>query len=282
MGTRVATVIIEPRLLVREALELLMGNHSYHVVCGAGSLADAGGSPSVVEAPGLVILGAQSADSAVDGAARARKLWPDSKIILLFDSASLSDFDKIATSQIDGCVPLSASPGTLIGALDLIVVGHVRVMVLGATGQPPGFIAPREEAGRHGGTAASSSLGIDSEGRGPAAVAPEQPARGTNAATANGSGRADLETGLPRLPRLSERETQILDGLVKGHANKVIARMCDITEATVKVHMKSILRKIQVGNRTQAAIWAIEHGYPCNDFKGRAARSSAWPHNGAS
>ena len=47
-------------------------------------------------------------------------------------------------------------------------------------------------------------------------------------------------------PRLSEREAQILDGLVKGHANKVIARTCDITEATVKVHMKSILRKIRV------------------------------------
>jgi hypothetical protein len=53
------------------------------------------------------------------------------------------------------------------------------------------------------------------------------------------------------MPTLSERETQVLDGLVKGHANKVIARTCDITEATVKVHMKSILRKIRVGNRTR-------------------------------
>jgi two-component system nitrate/nitrite response regulator NarL len=46
---------------------------------------------------------------------------------------------------------------------------------------------------------------------------------------------------------------------VKGYANKVIARSCDISEATVKVHMKSILRKIQVANRTQAAVWALEH-----------------------
>ncbi len=60
---------------------------------------------------------------------------------------------------------------------------------------------------------------------------------------------------------LSEREVQILDGLVKGYANKVIARTCDISEATVKVHMKSILRKIRVANRTQAAVWALEHGY---------------------
>ena len=60
-------------------------------------------------------------------------------------------------------------------------------------------------------------------------------------------------------PRLSEREAQILDGLVRGHANKVIARSSDNTEATVKVHMKSILRKIQVANRTQAAVgrWSM-------------------------
>ena len=69
-------------------------------------------------------------------------------------------------------------------------------------------------------------------------------------------------------PRLSEREAHILDGLVQGHANKVIARSCDITEATVKVHMKSILRKIQVANRTQAAIWALEHGHSA-DIKSR-------------
>jgi two-component system nitrate/nitrite response regulator NarL len=39
----------------------------------------------------------------------------------------------------------------------------------------------------------------------------------------------------------------------------MIARKCGITEATVKVHMKSILRKIQVANRTQAAVWAMEN-----------------------
>jgi two-component system nitrate/nitrite response regulator NarL len=70
-------------------------------------------------------------------------------------------------------------------------------------------------------------------------------------------------------PGLSEREVQILDGLVKGHPNKVIARSCAITEATIKVHMKSILRKIRVDNRTQAAIWAIENGYAGDGFIGR-------------
>jgi two-component system, NarL family, nitrate/nitrite response regulator NarL len=58
-------------------------------------------------------------------------------------------------------------------------------------------------------------------------------------------------------PRLSSREAAILDGLVQGAPNKVIAHQLNITEATVKVHVKAILRKIRVRNRTQAAIWAM-------------------------
>ena len=75
---------------------------------------------------------------------------------------------------------------------------------------------------------------------------------------------ASIQQRLPalrRYQRLTEREVQILHSLVQGHSNRMIARTCDITEATVKVHMKSILRKIGVKNRTQAAIWAKENGY---------------------
>jgi two-component system, NarL family, nitrate/nitrite response regulator NarL len=56
---------------------------------------------------------------------------------------------------------------------------------------------------------------------------------------------------------LSPREREILSHLVAGHSNKLIARHLGITEATVKVHLKSVQRKIRVENRTQAAIWAL-------------------------
>ena len=59
---------------------------------------------------------------------------------------------------------------------------------------------------------------------------------------------------------LTEREVEILQCLIMGCPNKVISRHLDITEATVKVHVKAILRKLQVQNRTQAAIWAVNHG----------------------
>jgi two-component system nitrate/nitrite response regulator NarL len=59
---------------------------------------------------------------------------------------------------------------------------------------------------------------------------------------------------------LSTREVEVLRHLMAGQANKVIARDCGITESTVKVHVKAILRKIQAANRTQAAVWARRHG----------------------
>jgi len=55
--------------------------------------------------------------------------------------------------------------------------------------------------------------------------------------------------------KLSAREAQILGCLTEGASNKIIARKFDVTEATVKVHVKAILRKIGAANRTQAAMW---------------------------
>jgi len=59
---------------------------------------------------------------------------------------------------------------------------------------------------------------------------------------------------------LSDREIEILKGLIRGEPNKVISRRLTVTEATVKVHVKSILRKLGVMNRTQAAIWGMSRG----------------------
>lgn len=59
--------------------------------------------------------------------------------------------------------------------------------------------------------------------------------------------------------RLSPREAQILGFIRGGATNKVIARLLNVADATVKAHVKSVLRKLDVENRTQAAIWAINH-----------------------
>ena len=58
-------------------------------------------------------------------------------------------------------------------------------------------------------------------------------------------------------PNLSEREKTILSCLMNGTSNKSIAKSLSITETTVKAHVKGLLRKLGVTNRTQAAIWAL-------------------------
>lgn len=57
---------------------------------------------------------------------------------------------------------------------------------------------------------------------------------------------------------LSGRENDILQHLIEGAPNKLIARRLNVAEATVKVHVKGLLRKLNASNRTQAAIWGQE------------------------
>jgi len=59
---------------------------------------------------------------------------------------------------------------------------------------------------------------------------------------------------------LSGREMETVQCLLHGESNKQIARRLRVTEATIKVHMKSAMRKIKANNRTQAAIWAHGQG----------------------
>lgn len=64
----------------------------------------------------------------------------------------------------------------------------------------------------------------------------------------------------PLAEKLTERELQVLEGLTKGMSNKEIARHLDIQEPTVKLHMKTLYRKVGAANRTQAALIAREAG----------------------
>ena len=60
--------------------------------------------------------------------------------------------------------------------------------------------------------------------------------------------------------KLTPRENEILSLLAEGQSNKVIARNLGISDGTVKLHVKSILRKLGVHSRVEAAVIAVEHG----------------------
>lgn len=70
----------------------------------------------------------------------------------------------------------------------------------------------------------------------------------------------DAAPANPLADRLSPRELQVLGGLCEGKANKEIARDLGIQEPTVKLHMKTLYRKIDAHNRTQAAMIAKAAG----------------------
>jgi len=61
------------------------------------------------------------------------------------------------------------------------------------------------------------------------------------------------------LDRLTPREREILDCLARGDSNKGIARHLDLAESTVKIHVQSVLKKLKLSSRVQAAVYAVEH-----------------------
>ena len=60
---------------------------------------------------------------------------------------------------------------------------------------------------------------------------------------------------------LSERERQVLRGLMSAQSNKEIARDLDLQEVTIKLHVKTLCRKLDAKNRTDAAIIARDAGF---------------------
>lgn len=75
-----------------------------------------------------------------------------------------------------------------------------------------------------------------------------------------GAMRMYVNPGDPYDP-LSEREMEVLIYVTKGMSNKEIAGFMGISHQTVKNHVTSILRKLSVDDRTQAAIFALRHGW---------------------
>lgn len=76
-------------------------------------------------------------------------------------------------------------------------------------------------------------------------------------------GEAEEEGGAPASPfaELTPRELEILCLLAEGQSNKVIARNLGISDGTVKLHVKAILRKLDVHSRVEAAVMAVEQNF---------------------
>lgn len=73
--------------------------------------------------------------------------------------------------------------------------------------------------------------------------------------------REEKQGPSPSDASLTHRESEILGFISRGMSNKSIGRHLEISDGTVKVHVKNLLRKLNARSRLEAAIWAIEHGY---------------------
>lgn len=62
------------------------------------------------------------------------------------------------------------------------------------------------------------------------------------------------------IKQLTSREREILQAIAHGMSNKMVARKLDIAEGTVKVHVKNLLKKLNLRSRVEAAVWAVNHG----------------------
>ena len=228
------TVIVGQRALFREGVAALLRHTPYKVI----STAERSSELRNVRASGsrtLVILGVgetESASAVSENIKTLRSRFPDGTIVVIAETRSSASFEQIIMAAPDGYVSNLKSRDVLLKLLDVVLLDQ-QVIVLSR----PAPVAAAEEGDSGKGANGRNSVADDDR----------------QCLSVRSVGAKD--------PQLSQREREILLRLAEGESNKQIARLCNITESTVKVHLKAILRKITVHNRTQAAIWAIAKGY---------------------
>jgi two-component system nitrate/nitrite response regulator NarL len=214
-------------VLRREGIASFLKDTPYKVVTVVGRPTELTDHDVAKESRALAIVGIESGSGGLGQAAESvrllRSLMPDGKIVLVAETSRPFDLQSVLTLAPDGYILNLGSRDLLLKSLELIFMDQ-QIFVLG------------------GPTAALPDGGHDT-----------QLPRG-----AVGSQSGNSYVG-KMTDQLSQRERQVLICLSRGGSNKVIARLCHISEATVKVYIKGILRKTHTQNRTQAAIWAIKH-----------------------
>jgi len=172
---------------------------------------------------------------------------PGVKAVILSSSQKPEDIISALQAGARGFLCQDSPGETLVKSLELIAHGEMIVLP---------FVANRAAA-----SAENKSDNVQQCAAHVAESSKAQPDHGLQSwfALKRAEAEAPSENKTNEVPRLSHREMLILRMLMQGDSNKVIARKMVITESTVKVHMKAILRKLRLRNRTQAAIWARNH-----------------------
>jgi two-component system nitrate/nitrite response regulator NarL len=220
------TVIVASSALLREGLESVLQGTPFETVAAVGRACELADHEFTGRALAIVGIAWQNGSHHVaESIQLLRSLMPAGKIVVVAETCGPVDLQGMLAVTPDGYILNLGSRDMLVKSLELIFMDQ-QIFVLGrrTTALPDG---------------------------------------GNN--TQFPGCEVDLQSGMScglgkKNHQLSHRESQVLICLAHGESNKGIARVCHISEATVKVHLKAILRKTNARNRTQAAIWAVEHG----------------------
>jgi two-component system nitrate/nitrite response regulator NarL len=174
-------------------------------------------------APTLFIIdGSDMSSRTVETAGNLRSRYPDARIAVIADRFDVGFVKQAWDAGVNGFCQSASNREVLIRSLELVMLGEAVL--------PTDIMALLLDL-------VPAASGVQDQGEAGAVA----------------------ECSDPKLRKLSSREAEILHCLTEGAPNKLIARKLDVAEATVKVHIKAILRKIGAANRTQAALWAATH-----------------------
>jgi two-component system nitrate/nitrite response regulator NarL len=220
-----AAILIGTSVLLREGLARILRSANFHILASVACADDL--PQSILRLPQPLILIVHTGndfDPTVEQIELFRDRHPDARIAVVAD-------DYLRTELVSAF--RAGANGFFVDVTTCdVFIKSVELMMMGETIFPPAFL----------------SFILD-------------PQSNLEAAPSDENGEAILvATDDMVAPQLSPREKSILRCLIEGDSNKCIARKIGIAEATVKVHVKAILRKIRVHNRTQAAIWGMNNG----------------------
>lgn len=159
-------------------------------------------------------------------------------------TAILVDLPAIQADLVDQLHTAAPNYGLLFLVESYDLAEIVELLRTGATG----FISRDSTVG-------DLSRAIIAAGRGEIILPPEL---ATQALVALARGERELEE--PEVS-LTEREQEVLNLLAKGQTNKDIAQSLILSVRTVEAHLHNIYGKLGVSSRTEAALWAVNHGF---------------------
>ena len=221
------TAIVGPNPLLCESLSRILHESVFNVV--ALALRIDGLAPETLphDRPTLLIIDACNNPAEVlEQIGQFRQNDPETRIVVLANHCATNDVTQVLQTGACGYLATVDTCENFIKSLELVMEGQTILPSEGVSS-----VFDRKTMGAH-------------ELHRQAKIVPL---------------RAPTSADKAHVPKFSARELDVLRCLTEGSSNKLIARECDIMEATVKVHVKSILRKIKVKNRTQAAVWALSN-----------------------